>query len=37
MPPVITLDIVDAQHHYMSCPGTNLVVTTRAPVGLDGP
>lgn len=37
MPPVITVCILDPPHRHMGCAGTDLVVASRTPIGLDGP
>jgi hypothetical protein len=37
MPSVVGVLIVDSQHHHMRGAGTDLVIATRAPVGLGSP
>jgi hypothetical protein len=36
VPAVIAVRIVDSQDHHVRDPGPDLMVTARAPIGLDG-
>ena len=36
MPTVITICILDPPYRHMGCAGTDLVVASRTPIGLDG-